>query len=256
MAGLAIAERTDREVPVVVDELVVARQDAASRGYRVVGRLREHADGRFVFGYTRAEVERDDFEPLLGYEDPARLYVTPALPPLFAQRVINARRPDRATYLERLGLPDEAGPMEIMGRSEGRRQGDLLQLVRPPRASADGRLEHRFLVHGVRHVDPLRERLEALAPGAELTLEEEPDNPSDPRALLVVAETGRLGYVPRFLVEDVRQVLPHARRVVLEKINGKEVPVHQAALVRLTGHVPAGTTSALDREQYALAAEK
>src|SRR5699024_12127420 len=47
--------------------------------------------------------------------------------PVFAERVLSPRRPDRRRVLDTLGLEPEAGAFEIMARNGGRRRGDTIR---------------------------------------------------------------------------------------------------------------------------------
>src|SRR2546421_12307332 len=64
---------------------------------------------------------------------------------------MDPRRPDFKRYLKRLGLEGEQGPLEQIARSQGRRQGDTIQLLPVPRVQGD-EVTFLFLVNGVRHV--------------------------------------------------------------------------------------------------------
>lgn len=48
--------------------------------------------------------------------------------PLFAQRLMSRRRPDRPAWLKSLGLNEDATEMQILAASRGRRVGDYIEL--------------------------------------------------------------------------------------------------------------------------------
>jgi hypothetical protein len=155
--------------------------------------------------------------------------------------------------VERLGLPEEASPWEQITRSQGRRQGDTIQLL--PQPTTDGEtLTCLFLVNGVRHVpdEPLvldgrpievtREQVETalsrLHPGDALQLVREPANKHNPLALLVTAPAATpVGWVPNLMVEDMHKLIARADvSVTAEHINGHDAPWHLRLLARLTAH--------------------
>lgn len=171
--------------------LVVAWQHPVERSIHPVGFLSFDGD-TYRFGYIQNVLRVKDFRPLLGFADLHGNYRSADLFPLFAQRAMDPRRPDYHRYVERLGLEGEPGPWEQIARSQGRRQGDTLQLLPEPTVSGD-ELSCRFLVHGIRHVheEPrvlagqeihvTREEVEGalarLAPGEKLALADEGNKP-------------------------------------------------------------------------------
>lgn len=237
--------------------LVVAWQHPDSRSIDPVGFL--SYDGRsYRLAYIRHALQVRDFRPLFGFEDLHRSYASERLFPLFAQRVMDPRRPDYHRYVERLGLPDDASPWEQIARSQGRRQGDSIQLLPEPTVS-DGMLSCLFLVNGVRHVpdrdislegrslhvtaEQVEDALMRMKKGDALHLMPEPQNPVNPLAILVAAiSLTPVGWVPDLLVEDLHRLLSHtaAVKVSVEHVNGPDAPWHMRLLARLTAPVASG----------------
>jgi hypothetical protein len=231
--------------------LVVTWQHPADRNIEPVGFL-EYDGECYRFGYIRHVLSVEDFRPLLGFRDLYRTYSSEELFPLFAQRVMDPRRPDYQRYVERLGLDEEeAGPWEQIERSQGRRRGDTIQLL--PQPTTDGEtLTCLFLVNGVRHIPEMplvlggrqievtREQVEAalarLRPGDALQLAREPENKANPLALLVVAPAATpVGWVPNLMVEDMHQLVAQSDvDVTTAHVNGPDAPWHLRLLVQLT----------------------
>ena len=162
---------------------------------------------------------------------------------------MDPRRPDYQRYVERLGLDGEPGPWEQITRSQGRRQGDTIQLLPEPVLNGD-ELTCLFLVHGVRHAheeprvldghevrvtrQQVEGALEQLVPGDRLTLALEPYNPVNPLAIMVVGATVPVGWVPNLLAEDVRSLMTKSSvTVTVEHVNGPDAPWHMRLLARL-----------------------
>ena len=247
---VAVAREPGNRSAKTARRLVVTWQHPADRNIEPVGFL--DYDGQcYRFGYIRHALSVKDFRPLLGFRDLHRAYSSEDLFPLFAQRVMDPRRPDYQRYVERLGLDEEASPWEQITRSQGRRQGDTIQLL--PQPTTDGEtLTCLFLVNGVRHVpdEPLvldgrpievtREQVEAalsrLRPGDALQLVREPANKHNPLALLVMAPAATpVGWVPNLMVEDMHKLIARADvSVTAEHINGPDAPWHLRLLARLT----------------------
>jgi len=228
--------------------LVVAWQHPIQRSIEPVGFLT--FDGHsYRFGYIRNVLSVVDFRPLLGFPDLHGSYESTELFPLFAQRAMDPRRPDYQRYVESLGLEGEPGPLEQITRSEGRRQGDTIQLLPEPVAVGD-EISYLFLVHGIRHAheDPrilhgqpihvtaqqVEDALASLRGGDELLLAAEPSNPANPLALMVVGSEAPIGWVPNLLAEDIQRLIHHTPvQILVEHVNGPDAPWHLRLLARL-----------------------
>lgn len=228
--------------------LVVAWQHPETRRIDPVGFLAY--DGYdYSFEYIGNAEHVEGFRPLLGFPDLRVSYRSEDLFPLFAQRAMDPRRADYQRYIERLGLDGEPGPWEQIARSQGRRQGDTLQLLPEP-SVVDDTVSCFFLVNGMRHVpgesrvldgreltvsrDQIEDVLARLRPRDPLTLAREPGNPKNPLALMVTGESIPLGWMPDLLVEDVTSLLDRARvSVTVEHVNGPDAPWHMRLLARL-----------------------
>lgn len=226
--------------------LIVAWQHPRVRAIQPVGILA--FDGtHYSFDYIKNVLNVEGFEPFVSFPDLQKSYKSARLFPIFAQRVMDARRPDFHRYIETLDLAtDDATPWEQLIRSEGRRTGDSVMVFPEPMVSPDGSTSCNFLVHGVRHTlrqNPAVEaKLQRLRAGDRLTIVPEPTNPANDRALLTVDEDSvALGWVPDLLldyVHAVRSAGPYA--ITVRHVNGPDAPVHLRLLVRLEGSVPPG----------------
>jgi len=209
------------------DQLLVSRQDPASRRFVRVGTLT--FDGlEYSFEYdTTAD------RPLPGLPL-GRKHRSATLFPIFAERVIDPHRPERGQALKYLGLPSEASPFEVLAVSGGGRTGDTYELTPLPQP---GDVSLPFLVHGIRYLDTSERRvIDRLSPGDRLSLRLEPDNPATDRALLVTQDGARLGYVPTPLLEYVHRIIDRPYELVVERVNPAHAGLHMRLLVRLTGH--------------------
>lgn len=245
---VAAASRPDSQATEATRRLVVAWQHPVERSIEPIGFL-SYDGTTYRFTYIRNARHVKDFRPLLGFAELRRSYSSKSLFPLFAQRAMDPRRPDYQRYVERLGLEGEPGPWEQIARSQGRRQGDTIQLLPEPTVN-DGELTCLFLVHGIRHaheeprildgheIRVTREQVERalgrLRPGDELRLAREPGNPINPLAIMVIGSSIPVGWVPDLLAEDVHSVMQHANvTVTVEHVNGPDAPWHMRLLARL-----------------------
>lgn len=218
-----------------VHRLLVSRRDPDTRQYQSLGFLRL-VDRRYRFAYLRAATIDPSFRPLTGFPDPTHPYESEQLFPIFAERVMSPRRPDRGAVLEALGLGLDAEPFEVLARSGGRRVGDAIELVPVPDHSS-GAVSVDYFVHGVRYMTSGAQRLiTSLATGQVLHLVPEPANPVDHRAVLITStDDVRLGYVPAPLLDLVCAIEGPDTRVL--RANGPEVGFHYRLLVRSSGVV-------------------
>lgn len=201
----------------VARRLLVTWQHPESRLISPVGLL-EFDGHAYRFRYIESALTVPGFRPFLGLRDLKGDYRSNELFPLFDTRVMSPRRPDYGTYLGRLGLGSDASPMEILARSEGRREADTVQLFPVPEVAPDRSTRCQFLVHGVRYVlrdDPdAAERFDTLQVGQPLQLVPEPENPVNPRALLTTTtgdSRGRLGWAPNLLLDYLHAVRASGR---------------------------------------------
>jgi hypothetical protein len=225
----------------VAARLLVTEKDEQGL-YRPVGFLEARSQGSEViyrFAYLESAVRRPSFRPLLGFRDLTRSYVSTGLFPLFAERIMDSRRPDRPIFLAALDLSEEATPLEVLARSGGQRAGDGLLLTPVPRVAENGQTSCVFLVHGIRHVEGAAERVDDLGAGDRLSIAPEPSNPVNPHALLVTEGGGQpLGWVPDALLEYVHQV--EERQLTVVRVNPRDVGTRLRLLVRLEGSAAPG----------------
>lgn len=217
--------------------LLVTRQDPVSRRYTAVGFLSEGQDQQFRFEYLRAAVDTPGFRPLPGLSRVETSYVSECLFPIFAERIMSSKRPDREATLNALGLGLDAAPFEVLARGGGRRVGDTIELTPAPEPDAAGAMTMPFLVHGIRYAEaPAGEAIEHLDPGTELQLVPEPDNEANERALILADGSGRkLGYVPDPLLGVIEQLSDP--RIEVARVNPLSLGFHLRLLVAAHGRL-------------------
>lgn len=225
------------DIRATTHRLLVTRRDPRTRLYVSLGFLTCLSSG-YRFAYLRQVVDDGAQRlPGLGRHD---VYESADLFPVFAERVMSSRRPDRREAMEALGLPEDAAPFDVLVNSAGRSVGDTIELLPAPEADPDGTLSLDFLVHGVRHMTPhAQDRISSLTEGESLLLEPEPGNPVNPRAQLVT-DIGRvrLGYVPDPLLSVLDQM--DRPRLSVLRANGAQIGFHFRLAARAEGNVGVG----------------
>ena len=107
------------------DTLIASRKDPETRRHSRVGVLSHHGH-IFRFMYD------DDVTRALPGLPLGRAHESESLFPIFAERVMDPHRPERAETLEQLGLGATAEPLEVLAVSGGGRTGDTYELLHCP----------------------------------------------------------------------------------------------------------------------------
>jgi hypothetical protein len=239
-SGVLTTAQAARTGPAVRGRLLVTRRDPATRQYRALGFLDQLSDGGYEFAYLADAISGPDFVPLVGFSDLRRRYRRPHLFPLFSERVISAKRPDRPEYLASLRLDADADAWEILSASGGHREGDSIELISLPTFDkVTGRSTARFLAHAVSYLEPLdSEHLSRLTSGQRLELRPEPTNPVNPEAIEIVDGLYSLGYVPDPLLDYASTVLAGGDgELTVVKANPADAHPHLRLLLQLDGTI-------------------
>jgi hypothetical protein len=209
-------------------------QHPSSRRLIKVARLTELRDG-YQFEYLPGSKD-PNFEPLQSFPAVDRVYWTPKLPAFFQNRVMSRQRASFPQYAKWLGIdPAVDTPFEVLARTGGERATDTFHVAEEPSVGPDGLAVIRFFASGLRHIEDSADRLSRLSDGDPLYVRPEPDNPVNPRALLIDAEANEpIGWVPDWLLDDVHGLRSEARGIelVAERIN-LSAPAHLKLLCRL-----------------------
>ena len=226
------------------DRLLVTIRRATEAGvgsYIPVGFL-SHMSDRFSFSYLKSAVADPEFRPLFGFRRTDLVYESDSLFPLFGERIMSAKRPERPDYLRTLHLDDQSEPWEILGRSGGRRIGDTIEVIPEPVVAGDGSFTATFLVHGVRYrSEQSQARITRLRSGEKLSVERDPGNEASSFAVKVMCDQElHLGFVPEPLAEFVCRALPNDPELLVVQANGPDAPPHLRLLVRLSGRLQPG----------------
>ncbi len=233
--------------------LFLAWRDPNSRAWFPIGRL-EATGEAYEFSYTQGALEAKDrcnFEPLPMFPDFHTVYESDELFPLFTNRAPASNREDYFEIVEQLNLPSSPhDPMAILARSGGRRATDAFEVFPCPSQEEDGFYRIHFFVHGISHLsDHAREFVEKLNVGEKLLVMWDMQNTYDPAAFALRTDRENpqdrtiVGYCPRYLTEDWRQILtgcgtPNEAEIRVEKLNPPSTPLAFRVLCRLEGCWP------------------
>lgn len=191
--------------------LFVTWQAPESRRIFPVARVMGLPDGRYEWAYVRAvsEAQEHGFAGLPGYERIDRVSVSPELPALFAHRLPPRRRP-RPSGAVPAPMPanDRFDPAPItLWVPTGPGTFERLEVFAPPLPASSGRAFGAFVARGVGRIPGSEAALERLEPQVALSLRAEPDNPYNPRAVLILHAGTPIGYVPDYLANELAEAL-------------------------------------------------
>jgi hypothetical protein len=215
-------------------------------GWRPVGRL-EHDGELYRFWYT-AGARKPGFRPFAQMERLDQVYESGKLFPIFANRLLSENRPEYESYLRWSGFDVHSPPKPIvvLGVTEGIRQTDAVEVFPCPVPDAEGCYFTRFFLHGIRWFpDSVIDRISSLQDGEPLKMMLDLQNPHDPHAVALRTEVDRMqiGYVPRYLANDVWQLggecdwdLIH---FLVDRVN-RDAPIQNRVLCRMRACWPDG----------------
>lgn len=219
----------------------LAWRDPAKRWYPVGELSLDGAIYRFRYLAGSVTAQRDaGFRPLVAFPDFDQEYVSEHLFPTFENRIPSPANADYVAYMEWLALPaDQRDALDVLARSGGVRATDLFEVFPRPERSKDGRYLVHVFAHGLRHLPEVaKARATQLVAGECLDLVPEPENPVDPLALKKHTGDGvHVGYVPRYLVEDLHR-LRDVARVTVERVNPPPAPIQFRLLCRIDAPWP------------------
>ena len=227
-------------------KLCVFWQNPETRRWYPVGILTRTAD-LYEFVYTKGATDAEGFVPFGRMKDLGKIYQSPELFPLFANRVLARSRPEYDHYVRWIGAdtaPDDE--MLILARTGGARATDSLTVYAKPEPNERSEFDLLFLCHGIRHLPRAAiERINALKEGDALYPMLDVLNPFDGDAVSLRTNdpVWLIGYVPRFFAKDTRMCIqttePSQVRLQVMRLN-LDAPLQLRLLCRLTAPWPKG----------------
>ncbi len=199
---------------------------------------------RYIEGAKRA-MQEAGFPLLMEFPEVEGDYQSAQLFPVFQNRVLNPRRPERAQDLLGMDLDPDADPITILATSGGHRMTDAYEVFPKLPKDPDGSFSCRFFLHGWRHVNPSAQaRLDALNKGEDLYVALELTNPRDGLAVqLQTTDYHMIGWAPRYLVDDLVAAMdkPRAYAAKVVRVNRPEAsrfPVfpNERVLIEMRGN--------------------
>ena len=226
--------------------LYLGWQDPDSREWFVIGSL-TRANGVYEFRYVKGvkRAQETGFAPLLAFSNINEIYKSPALFPLFQNRILNGDRPEWPEFLKQLNLSEDIkdNPIAVLARSAGTRATDHLEVFPKPEKGEDNSYHVHFFLRGLRHIKAGEcGRHEEVEKGERLFVCRDLQNAVDPNALLLrTKDCCGIGYVPRYLRDDLNHLLKEdsdALKVVVERFNKPPAPLQYRILCKASAPWP------------------
>jgi HIRAN domain-containing protein len=220
--------------------LYVAWRSHENRAIYPVARVVRRSDAPpYEFAYIRGarEAAAHGFLPFIGFPDLESVYRSDELLPPFQTRLMPSKRPDYREYVESLGLdPETAEPLTVIARSSQRGITDQLEIFGPPEYdSVSDSFTYRFFLRSIRYLLAAAARIERLTIGEPLYCMLDVQNRATKDAVALRTEDVLVGYLPRYLNEDLYRVLLSGAEVsvFVERVNLPPAPVQHRVLCRL-----------------------
>ena len=193
---------------------------------------------RYVEGVKRAH-EKVGFRLLLEFPDLDRKYASVDLFPLFQNRVMNRRRPDREAYLKCLALGPEANSLEILSTSGGYRMTDSFNVFPKLSEGPDGSYRCRFFLHDWKNASQTaQERIDRLKDNEELSISLEPNSLHTQLGVQVrTTDDHLIGWGPRYLTLELARAGPDTHQEYsanIVQINPQPVPIRKRILIEMS----------------------
>jgi hypothetical protein len=229
--------------------LVASRSsEPHNAGWSPIGRL-EFDHGTYRFVYTQGAKTAKGFTPFSGMESLTDIYESTELFPIFANRLLSKSRPEYEAFLQWSGFDpaNPPDPLAILGVTEGIRRTDLIEVFPCPAPDEKGCYLNKFFVHGLRYMsEAARAHVLTLKQDEPLYLMLDLFNKADSSAVALRTDTEErllLGYVPRYLAQDVWKLIqnchPDFLRVFVHRVN-HAAPLQQRLLCRMHACWPEG----------------
>jgi hypothetical protein len=235
-----------------MNELFLAWQDPGRRSWFPIGKLSTDGDA-YEFVYTKGALI-SGFQTLGQMADLHRRYRSTVLFPLFSNRLLSRRRPEYRSLLEWVNLSEgEDTPIQILARTEGVRGTDTLTVFPRPEPDKDGTYRVHFFSHGIQYLrqDSI-EAINALQPGTRLFVLLDVQNEHDEFAIALRTDLPPMlvGYCPRYLARDFRQIIapaddPGSVQVRIQRVN-VDAPLQLRMLCTIEGVWPEGFEACTD----------
>ncbi|MGC0053692.1 HIRAN domain-containing protein [Brucella pituitosa] len=205
-------------------------QDPETRAWHAVGKLFE-LDSFYIFAYTHGALQSKNFVPFGNLNETNSYYVSNELFPIFANRVMNSKRPDYVRYATWAGLDsrEKTDPLKLMARMGGAKATDSLQVYQIPERDADGNYKTTFFTHGLSHLpEDAQNKANLLKEREQLYPLLDVQNPYDPSAVALRSNdpSSLIGYCPRYLARDISELalsISSGLEITVRRVN-KDAP--------------------------------
>lgn len=199
------------------DYLFLIWQEQKTRKRYVVGELSKNGQYEFSYGYEVDTAIENGFELLIAFPELKTVYKNDSLFSVFSGRLPDPKRKGIERILTKYGL-DSYDSYRLLKASGAKLPIDDLEFIDPIFDADVDKCTRKFYVAGPRYYlgcnGDVCEKSIVVSVDEELSFIPEPENPYDDRAVQIVNGSGvKIGYLPRYYAEGIRQVMARGNSI-------------------------------------------
>lgn len=225
-----------------MDRIFLLWQSNIARKWHTIGCLSKKGE-KYLFNYVNGlkAAQNEGFSLIYEFPEKYAMYISNSLPSFFQNRLLSRNRPEFNQYLNWANISgmSKLSDLELLTHRFARRIDDQYMLFRTPE-KINEEYSINFFIHGARYRSEVKYENLIEDNVTTLSLEAEFDNEYDDHATLIYINSDDLfgkkylGYVPRFLSEDIRYLMTQTKlNLEIEKINLSPTPYRYRCLVSL-----------------------
>ncbi|MDQ8951927.1 hypothetical protein RFH42_03030 [Acinetobacter rudis] len=184
-------------------------QDSSYSGrmWHTVAKINLTNSGTYLLNYTIG-AKNPRFQPFVKMADKSKKYESNELFNFLKNRIPPESRPEHEALFQWCDLDTQSNYLELLAISGGEKATDNYRVISLPENS-NGQYISTFFVSGIRYLsDEQKNKIAQLKDGYQIDYKFEDDNVNDPHAVLLLenSEHTMIGYYPRYLTEDLRNL--------------------------------------------------
>jgi hypothetical protein len=194
--------------------IFIAWQDKVTRCWHPVAKL-TYDDIKKVYrlNYTKGAILNPRFKKFSHLDDVKKVYESEEIFPFFRNRLVNKNRAEYRDILNWLDINSEENAIDILSITGAERSTDNFRVIPLPKKYGLDEYRIDFLCNGISHLsDYEKSNIQTLNKETAISYKLE-SHPYDNNAVaLFDDEKGmKIGYCPRYLSSDIRELITHSK---------------------------------------------
>lgn len=212
----------------------------SGRMWHSVAKIRLTNSDTYLLNYTEG-AKNPRFQPFIKMSDKSKTYESNELFNFLKNRIPPASRPEHEALFQWCDLDPQSNYLELLSISGGEKATDNYRVVSLPENS-NGKYTSTFFVSGIRYLSEKQKyRISQLKEGYQIDYQFEDSNINDPQAVLLLEHLDHtmIGYYPRYLTEDLRNLSMHGAKIKIQVVKlNLDAPEQFRMLCRTTADWP------------------